>query len=85
MNVLKAAYDDSLIVYQAVIIQPGGVAPLSGTPPTTRHTQALRTANPLTSSPAFLAMNSARRSCALLMAHAVTLLERFMGDVRLLG
>lgn len=82
----SSADDDSFVVYQAAIVQPGGVgAVLWDANDYEEHT------SPPRGEPVDLAANFIRyEQCppivrALLVAHAGRLLERFMGDVRLLG
>jgi hypothetical protein len=82
----SSAYDESFVVYQAAIVQPGGVgAVLWDAHDYEEHT------NPPHGEPVDLAANFiSYERCppivrALLVAHVGRLLERFMGDVRLLG
>jgi hypothetical protein len=82
----SSAYADSFVVYQAAIVQPGGVgAVLLDAADYDEHT------SPPYGEPVDLAFNFiAYDKCptivrALLVAHTGRLLEQFMGDMRLLG
>jgi hypothetical protein len=82
----SSAYDDSFVVYQAVMVQPGGVgAVLWDVNDYEEHI------SPPHGEPVDLAANFILyEQCppivrALLVAHAGRLLELFMSDVRLLG
>lgn len=82
----SSAYDDAFIVYQAVIVQPGGVGCTIWS-----ATDFDEHAHRPHGQPVDLAANFVTyEKCppivrALLVAHSGKLLERLMGDVRLLG
>jgi hypothetical protein len=82
----SSAYDDSFVVYQAAIIQPGGVgAVVWDATDYEAHTSPPH-GEPVDLKPGFLGYERCPPIVrALLVAHAGRLLERFMGDVRLLG
>lgn len=82
----SSAYDDSFVVYQAAIVQPGGVgAVMWDAADYEEHT------NPPHGESVDLAANFIRyERCppivqALLVAHAGRLLDGLLGDIRLLG
>ena len=82
----SSAYDDSFVVYQAAIIQPGGIgAVVWDASDYEAHTSPPR-GEPVDLKPNFLGYEQCPPIVrALLVAHAGRLLERFMSDVRLPG
>ena len=82
----SSAYDDSFVVYQAAIIQPGGIGcVLWDATDYHEHTTPPR-GEPVDLAASFIGYDRCPPLVrALLVAHAGRLLERFMGDVRLLG
>ena len=82
----SSAYDDSFVVYQAAIIQPGGIGCiLWDAADYHEHTTPPR-GEPVDLAANFIGYDRCPPLVrALLVAHAGRLLERFIGDVRLLG
>jgi hypothetical protein len=82
----SSAYDDSFVVYQAAIIQPGGIgAVVWDASDYEAHTSPPR-GEPVDLKPNFLGYEQCPPIVrALLVAHAGRLLERFISDVRLPG
>jgi len=82
----SSAYDDSFVVYQAAIIQPGGIGAVIWDATDYEEHANPPHGEPVDLKPTFLGYERCPPIVrALLVAHAGTLLERFMGDVRLLG
>jgi hypothetical protein len=82
----SSAYDDSFVVYQAAIIQPGGIGAVVWEATDYEEHAAAPHGEPVDLKPGFLGYERCPPIVrALLVAHAGRLLERFMGDVRLLG
>ena len=82
----SSAYDDSFVVYQAAIIQPGGIGAVVWDATDYEEHAKPPHGEPVALKPNFLGYERCPPIVqALLVAHAGRLLERFMGDVRLLG
>jgi hypothetical protein len=82
----SSAYDDSFVVYKAAIIQPGGVGCVVWDATEYDEHTSPPHGEPVDLATSFIAYDKCPPIVrALLVAHAGRLLERLMGDVRLLG
>ena len=82
----SSAYDDDFIVYQAVIIQPGGVGCTIWSAAEFDEHSRRPLGEPVNLATNFMPYDKCPPIVrALLVAHAGKLLDRLMGDVRLLG